>query len=264
MDKKYNFLKPLRTTNLTRLGRKADGGYVVDKKIIQATNNLVSFGLGSDWSFELDFIKINKNVNIHMYDYQVSKSPYIKNILKYLKRFLTFRCRFEDLKIRILLFRKYLNFFKLKNLSFYPEKVTYPIKKENDTDLNKVLLRLPSNQTMILKIDIEGYEFNLIDQIVENKSRITMLIIEFHWLDKNEELFIKSIKKIQKYFDIIHLHGNNHCDKLETGLPIALEMTLLNKDHNKFFGEYVKKFPLKDLDFPNNPYKEDLFFSFND
>ena len=35
MDKKYNFLKPLRTTNLTRLGRKADGGYVVDKKLFK-------------------------------------------------------------------------------------------------------------------------------------------------------------------------------------------------------------------------------------
>ena len=264
MDKKYNFLKPIKTKNLIRLGRKADGGYVVDKKIIQATKNLVSFGLGSDWSFELDFKKINTNAIIYMYDYQVSKVPYIKEILKYLRRFLTFRCNYKDLKARFSLYINYINFFKLKNLYFYSEKITYPIEKKNDTDLNKVLFRIKNNEPIILKIDIEGYEFNLVDQIVENKSRIKMLIIEFHWLDKNEELFLKLVKKIQKYFDIIHIHGNNHCEKLHTGLPIALEMTLLNKDNCKFDGDYVKKFPIKNLDFPNNPNKEDLVFSFND
>tara|TARA_B100001564_G_scaffold352322_1_gene359565 strand:- start:97 stop:891 length:795 start_codon:yes stop_codon:yes gene_type:complete len=264
MDKKYNFLKPLKTPNLIRLGRKADGGYVVDKKIIQNTNTLVSFGLGSDWSFELDYLKINKDVKIHMYDFQVSKITYIKSILKYLKRFVTLRCKFKDLKARYLLYKNYSDFLNLSCLKFYPEKITYPIKNKNDTDLDKVLLRILNNEKIILKIDIEGYEFNLIDQIVENRSRITMLIMEYHWLDKNEELFLKSVKKIQQYFDIIHIHGNNHCEKLLSGLPIALEMTLINKDSNNFSQDYVKKFPIKDLDFPNNPYKEDLFFSFNE
>ena len=110
MDKKYNFLKPLKTPNLIRLGRKADGGYVVDKQIIQNTNTLVSFGLGSDWSFELDYLKINKDVKIHMYDFQVSKITYIKSILKYLKRFVTLRCKFKDLKARYLLDKNYSDF----------------------------------------------------------------------------------------------------------------------------------------------------------
>ena len=41
-------------------------------------------------------------------------------------------------------------------------------------------------------------------------------------------------------------------------------MTLLNKDIQKDVGEYVKNFPIQDLDYPNNPYKEDLVFSFPD
>ena len=69
MDKKYNFLKPIRNKNLIRLGRKADGGYVVDKKVVESTNFLITFGLGPDWSFELDFIKSNKQIKIFMYDY---------------------------------------------------------------------------------------------------------------------------------------------------------------------------------------------------
>ena len=50
--------------------------------------------------------------------------------------------------------------------------------------------------------------------------------------------------------------------KTRPGLPIALEMTFIHKDIQKDNGEYVNEFPNKELDFPNNPYKEDLNFSF--
>ena len=59
MEKKYNFLRPIKNENLVRLGRNADGGYVVDKNVVENTNHLVTFGLGPDWSFELDYIKLN-------------------------------------------------------------------------------------------------------------------------------------------------------------------------------------------------------------
>ena len=94
-------------------------------------------------------------------------------------------------------------------------------------------------------------------------EKIEMLIFEFHWIDKNEELFLESVRKLQKHFHIIHSHGNNHFDKLPTGLPIIIEMTLLNKKHIENDKEFVTKFPIKGLDFSNNPFKEDLVFSFS-
>ena len=36
-----------------------------------------------------------------MYDYTVSVSPYLKEILKYLRRFLTFRSKFKDVNDRL-------------------------------------------------------------------------------------------------------------------------------------------------------------------
>ena len=59
VDKKYSLLKPIKSSNLIRLGRNSDGGYVVNSEIIKKTNTLISFGMGSDWSFELDYIKKN-------------------------------------------------------------------------------------------------------------------------------------------------------------------------------------------------------------
>lgn len=264
LNKKYNFLKPIKNNNLIRLGRNHDGGYIVDKSIVKNCNNLITFGLGPDWSFELDFINENKEVKIYMYDYSVSSKPYFKDVFKYLRRFVTFRSSLKSVTDRFRYLKNYLNFFKIKNVSFYKEKITYPIKGTIDADVDKVFSRIPSNQQVILKSDIEGSEYEVIDQIVKYSNRIEMLIFEFHWLDKNEDIFIESVKKIQKYFDIIHIHGNNHFDKLESGLPIIIEMTLLNKKHIQQNDKvFVTKFPISGLDYSNNPFKKDLEFSFS-
>ena len=57
---KYNFLRPVKSPNLIRLGRNADGGYVVDSEIIKTCDTLITFGMGPDWSFELEYIEKNK------------------------------------------------------------------------------------------------------------------------------------------------------------------------------------------------------------
>ena len=45
LEKKYNFLRSIKTNNLIRLGREMDGGYIVDSNIINNTNILITFGL---------------------------------------------------------------------------------------------------------------------------------------------------------------------------------------------------------------------------
>ncbi len=260
---KYDLLKPIKNPNLIRLGRNLDGGYIVDSKVVKKCNTLITFGLGPDWSFELDYIKMNNNIEIFMYDYTVSSFPYIKDILKYLKRFVTFRSNLESVTSRVSYLKKYKDFLGLKNVNFFKEKITYPIKNKIDTDINKVFSRINDKEEVILKSDIEGSEYEVIDEIMKFSNRINMLIFEFHWIDVNEEIFLESVRKLKKDFEIIHIHGNNHFPKLDSGLPIIIEMTLLNK---KYIGnektEHICKFPIQGLDYPNNPYKEDLTFSF--
>ena len=64
ISEKYNFLKPIKISKLIRMGGKFDGGYVVDSNIINNSNKLISLGLGTDWSFELDYLKFkNKKID---------------------------------------------------------------------------------------------------------------------------------------------------------------------------------------------------------
>ena len=206
MEKKYNFLRPIKNENLVRLGRNADGGYVVDKNVVENTNHLVTFGLGPDWSFELDYMKKNKDYKIYIYDHTVSSYPYIKEVWKYLRRFLTFRAYPNAIMTRIKNLYNYKKFLNSKNVNYFKEKITYPIKNKIDTDINKVFSRIDDKEDVILKCDIDGGEYAVIDEILKYSNRIKMLIFEFHLVDNKEEAFLNSIKKIKSNFEIIHIH----------------------------------------------------------
>jgi len=60
-------LQPFRCNDLIRLGKKNDGGYLVNPNDLEKTLELVVFGLGEDISFEKNLIKKYK-VNTYLYD----------------------------------------------------------------------------------------------------------------------------------------------------------------------------------------------------
>ena len=130
VDKKYNFLKPIKTPNLIRFGGKLDGGYVVDLEIVKKCNNLITLGLGPNWSFELDYLSKNKKNKVHIYDHKVSSYPYIKAIGKYFRRLITFRTTFEGFTTRVKNFYNFKKFLYSKDINFFKECIAYPIKKK--------------------------------------------------------------------------------------------------------------------------------------
>ena len=79
-----SYLKPYHTkfSNLIRLGRKYDGGYVIDKRVITKTNIIISCGLEAEWSFEKEFQKYNRNCKIIAFDHTVDKNFWINRFVK--------------------------------------------------------------------------------------------------------------------------------------------------------------------------------------
>ena len=213
VDKKYSFLKPIKTPNLVRFGGKLDGGYVVDSEIIKKCNNLITFGLGPNWSFELDYLRKNKKNKVHIYDHTVSSYPYIKAIGKYFRRLITFRTTFEGFTTRVKNFYNYKKFLYSKNINLFKERITYPIKNKIDADIEKVFSRINIGEDVIIKSDIEGSEYELIDQILKFSNRINMLIFEFHWIYKADKTKYIGQFKDSKFND----HKYNFKLNYETG-----------------------------------------------
>ena len=78
------FLKPfhISKSNLIRIGPKTDGGYIVDKRIFNKTDTLITCGLNDDWEFEKSFLKKNKNSKIFAYDHTVTKEFWLSRFKK--------------------------------------------------------------------------------------------------------------------------------------------------------------------------------------
>ena len=111
---------------------------------------------------------------------------------------------FTTLKHRLDTYKKYKKFFKLSIVKLYKEKIAYPSKNRNEADLKKVLSRVKNNSKVFLKVDIQGNEYEIIDQIVENFQQINMLVVQFYWINKNEDQFINSIKKLKNKIFLLH------------------------------------------------------------
>lgn len=57
-------LIPQKKYDLIRIGKDNDGGYLVDKESFLKTEEIVSFGINDDWSFEEESLKLIKNVKL--------------------------------------------------------------------------------------------------------------------------------------------------------------------------------------------------------
>ena len=241
--------KPAGTFELIRLGGDHDGGYLVDPKSIQESSSLLALGIGRNWSCEEDFIE-KKRVKVHAYDYSIASSYWIKHFFKRLLSILIGRFTAPFKAIRLYL--EFKEFFKSHATLFLEKIGTAP---GCDTNLNQAMERL-DDAPIFLKVDIEGYEYQILDEIVACSDRLSGLVIEFHLVSKNKEKIEKFLTEIK--LELIHIHPNNN--RLDDeGDPKAIELSFSRspiKVGNRFMHPH-------ELDQDNVPRKEavDLRFS---
>ena len=127
---KKNIFYTKYKVNLIRLGNNYDGGYLIPQSIIKKTKLLLSFGLGTDWSFEKNFKNINKNLKINCYDHTINRKFWyeytIVAIFFFIKNFKNFN--------NIFTFFKYRKFFSQINVRHIQKKIV--LKKFNSIDIS--------------------------------------------------------------------------------------------------------------------------------
>ena len=262
LNSKYNFLIPRKVKKLIRFGRKFDGGYLVCSDAIKEVDNLITLGVGDDISFEIDLEKKLSLKKVHMYDYTVNHFLFIKIIFKYLRRLITLRTKIENFTYSVKNYLNFIKFNKKNNVFLFKKKVVNKIKENIDINLNEIFNQVKNNRNL-LKLDIEGGEYSIVDKINQNSSRIKVLIIEFHFIRSKKKMFIDSVKKLLKNFDIVHIHANNYFNltNKDTFFEV-LEISFVNKKINKYKKNFRYNFPLKNLDFECFPDRKKIKFSF--
>ncbi len=256
------FLKPYNVdiNNLIRIGPNSDGGYVIHKDSIHLTKKIITCGLSDDWKFEKNFTQLNKNCSIIAYDHTVDKDFWYQRFKKDLIHFfLLKKLRWKKI-IKIFDYIDYRKFFDNKN-KHYLKKVVKNSIKENEISLHEILQNV---NEIILKIDVEGSEYDILSDITKNSKKIISLIIEFHDikrnLDKIENFIIEN-----KLLKLIHIHGNNWKDIDSNGNPNDIELTFVNIDRINVANEKSEKnYPIPGIDYKNFKRKEDIKLNFHD
>ena len=235
-----NFFLVKHTNDLVRLGRDYDGGYLVSYSDIEQSNLLIGLGMNDDWSFEEDFLS-KKKVPTYIYDASVSENYFLKQLIKSVFRIDNLKIFLHSIKVLF----GYKKFFSLSYV-YHVQKFVGLNSKSNQHCTLMDILRKTNDKNIFLKIDIEGSEYRLLNDIIANEERISGMVIEFHDVDIHLEEIDNFINQLS--LNLIHIHANNCAPiRANDNLPIILELTF-SKYSNLFTDT---KFPHK-LDMPNN------------
>lgn len=240
------FLEEIITYNLNqpkiRFGRQQDGGYVLSNYKLDEIESVYSFGVDCEMEMEKQFNKINPKAKIHLYD-PAEKIGYSRfdqtKHTEFLKNLPREYCTFESIGV-----------CAEKNSSDVLKSLNYLIDKNGD-----------SNKKLLLKMDIEGGEFEVLNDVKnEVLNKFQQMTIEFHFdlsgNDSTFSLYRNVFKKLNSIFNIFHIHANNYgMVKNINGydIPSVMEISFANK--SLFTNSVLSKTANEGteyLDFPNN------------
>lgn len=213
MLKLKDLLIPKAIDKKIRLGSRVDGGYVVSYDHIH-TDYLISCGCDNRTSFEEDFLKLNPNSTVYIYD--------LNNV-----------CDLANFKTNVIFTQKSIHSFN----------------------------QLNCDKKSTIQIDIEGSEYEMLLNYNGSFNNIVQMIIEFHLASSGSLTGWSNIfNKINQYFELIHIHGNN-CGDLGRFSPVpdVIECTYVNKDYlHKELPVETRSYPVPNLDYRNCLYQQEL------
>ncbi|MEY4651823.1 MAG: hypothetical protein RI884_404 [Pseudomonadota bacterium] len=243
---------PRSAETLIRLGRNFDGGYLIDARNINESTALIGLGMNDDWSFESDFYS-RKKIPVYVYDSTVSGQRFIKKFIK------SIFVKFHRPKRLASLFSLCLSYFR-----FFREDRRH-IRKLVGVDappgfvsLASILKDLPTpeNRRIFLKVDIEGWEYRILEDLLTYSGQIEGLAIEFHDVDIHLDRIAHFIKKFP--LKLIHVHGNNTGFVSKDGTPHVIECTFTSRT----VGACIETDLPHPLDMPCNKDRPELKISF--
>lgn len=213
---KKDFL--IEDSSLFRFGSIGDGGYWLNPETITKSHVLFSGGISSNVEFEYDLFRFNEDLKIIMIDPTVSGS---KLILKGLLRFFLNKKEKIRYLFNALIFNFLIRQSRCKHFKMWLNKPKQILEIAKDT--------LESHDTILLKLDIEGGEYDFLDEITLNLDRFSALVFEFHDLHKYHDIVYSFIQTCQVQFDLVYLGINPSGGFDGDNRPKCIEITLERK-----------------------------------
>ena len=240
--------KPKKNYKLKRIGRDNDGGYLVGSKSLMSSKTLISLGINDDWSFEKNFLIFNK-VKLFCYDDVLDKKYLIYKIFTgFIKIFYLFKLFYFVSSIKK--FLDFFDFFKKHEL----------IKtKINENNFLSLVSKKNVSEPIFFKIDIEGSEYGILENLIQIREKITGVVIEFHNINSHMKEIQHFIQNID--LKLTHIHANNFGGIDVNNNPNIIELTF---ERNPEISNNIELKLPNNLDQKNNLNDQELLIKFID
>lgn len=210
--------------DLIRVGSGCDGGYVM-ADCFSTANTAISLGISDDVSWDLEMA--NRGIKVLQFDPSIDFLPEDHPNFEWQKLGI---CGSRQLIPRPLNFR----FITLHDALAGAD---------------------PEDNNLILKMDIEGFEYEVFPDSFDILPRFEQIVVEFHCLDDPAYALAASsiLDEIERTHQLIHVHANNYGVEIAVdGLIMAsvLELTFLRMEGHEFSRESTA--PKHVLDKANN------------
>jgi hypothetical protein len=192
-------LKVLNNISWKRFGSSGDGGYLLSDDISES-DICISLGIGDNYSFDIDMAK--RCSQVLMFDHTITPpTPIASNMI------------FEKIGIAA-------------------------VEAKGFTTIEKIISKLPERSDLILKIDVEGAEWKVLESLtLETLSRFRQIAAEFHNLhsihDSNQfSQIVNSLSKISQSHLLVNFHVNNWASyQMVAGVPFpdVVEVTYVRR-----------------------------------
>ncbi len=212
----------VRDSKLFRFGSIGDGGYYLRPKTLMESKVLFSGGISSNLEFEYDLFRFNKDIKIVMIDTTVSGT---KLLVKGIAR-LFFR---KPDKLRYLINALIFNYLK-RNSRCIHHKLW--LNKEQSI-LNLARTSFNTEKKILLKLDIEGSEFDFLEEIQSNLDSFSAMVFEFHDMDQRHQQVQDFISSCSSQFQLVHLSENPSGGYDSKRRPKNIEITLERHHRDK-------------------------------
>jgi hypothetical protein len=216
---------------LKRVGNDGDGGYIMDTNFSRNAI-LISAGIGNDVSWDFDMLNTYGAKAVIQIDHTIGGKP-----------------PREDSRV------------------IFVNKMLEGYDSQESVTLGWLIDRLPREYPKILKIDIEGSEWEVFAATKLSQLRnFDQICVEFHNLHKvifdEQPQYIETMAKLATNHVPIHVHANNwgaYEIIANRPVPDVVEVTYLSRH---LIRDLIPQNDRTHLDAPNHPSRPDIRLSF--
>lgn len=218
-QKKYSHFKVELKCNYEWYGNDY-GGFYLCPNFLDENSIVYSFGIGEDMSFDNAVIK-NHNCNVFGFDPTPKSVEWIKT------QETSNKFQFYDFGISNK--NGIVNFFLPKNTGHVSGSLDLQININENRKINvevkslsDIVDRLGHKHIDVLKMDIEGSEYDVLENILNSKIPITQILVEFH-----DRLFLNGHLKSKKIIEKM-----KNCGYQMFGISDSFEeISFINNDY---------------------------------